>query len=235
MRTILFVTCASFLSACLSGTIASGQPYPSTATSGAAARPERLTRDDVDKLLAQARAAIKVGELEEADAIVRRTERAGIRYPFTHLGDTPASVRRELNKAKKARGPAPRANTAKQTTGQAPSAGPVVAPQSTSKMHDPFQSTGNVPSWSTAQADSGAAVGTAGNATASRAMPGLQSPPATNSPSARPLANPFTPNLSTAYASDMDGQYGSRGRAGRLWRRPGPELTLCIRRNPRNR
>ena len=64
-----------------------------------AATGQRLTRDDVDVLLRQARSSIQQGNLEQADALVKRTEDARAHYPFFHMGPTPTSVRRELNRA----------------------------------------------------------------------------------------------------------------------------------------
>jgi general secretion pathway protein D len=61
----------------------------------------RLTREDVDLMLRQARSAIQQGKLDEAEALVKRAEVAGAHYPFFHLGPTPTSVRRELNRARR--------------------------------------------------------------------------------------------------------------------------------------
>jgi general secretion pathway protein D len=69
-------------------------------TTSAAAH-ERLTRDDVDVLLRQARSAIQQGNLDQADALVKRAEDARAHYPFFHMGPTPTSVRRELNRARR--------------------------------------------------------------------------------------------------------------------------------------
>ena len=66
-----------------------------------AATPQRLTRDDVDVLLRQARAAIQQGSLDQADELVKRAEDARAHYPFFHMGPTPTSVRRELNRARR--------------------------------------------------------------------------------------------------------------------------------------
>jgi general secretion pathway protein D len=67
----------------------------------AAAAQGRLTRDDVDVLLRQARSAIQHGNLDQADALVKRAEDARAHYPFFHMGPTPTSVRRELNRARR--------------------------------------------------------------------------------------------------------------------------------------
>jgi hypothetical protein len=73
MRTMLIVTCASVLSVAYSGpgSTAFGQSSPSLSGS-VAERTERLNREDVDTLLTKARAAIKAGNLDEADTHVRR-------------------------------------------------------------------------------------------------------------------------------------------------------------------
>ena len=56
------------------------------------------TRADVDKLLTQARQAMKAGKLPEAESLVRQAESAKLRYPVLNFGDTPAKVRRDLQK-----------------------------------------------------------------------------------------------------------------------------------------
>jgi hypothetical protein len=72
-----------------------------TGSSTQAAAPQPLTRDDVDVLLRQARSAIAQGNLDEADALVKRAEDTRAHYPFFHMGPTPTSVRRELNRARR--------------------------------------------------------------------------------------------------------------------------------------
>ena len=66
--------------------------------------PSRLSKDEVAELLEQARAAIDAGNLDQADALVRRTESVKIRYSLLHFGATPAKVRRELTAAQHAKG-----------------------------------------------------------------------------------------------------------------------------------
>jgi general secretion pathway protein D len=138
MRTMLIVTCASVLSAALCGprSVAFGQS--SSSTGSAAERAERLNREDVDKLLAQARAAIQAGKLDEADTLVRRAERAGIRYPFMHLGATPTSVRRELNDARKESGASKGTKSALPSTSQRPSAANGTVSDASNPANDPF-------------------------------------------------------------------------------------------------
>jgi general secretion pathway protein D len=63
-----------------------------------------LSRDEVDKLLAQARSAIAAGNLDQAQALVERAEKAHIRYPLFYFGPTPSSVRHELSSAQTQRG-----------------------------------------------------------------------------------------------------------------------------------
>ncbi len=53
---------------------------------------------NVASLLTQARQAMAGNKLQEADALVRRAEAAGVRYPVLHFGDTPARVRSDLEK-----------------------------------------------------------------------------------------------------------------------------------------
>lgn len=61
-----------------------------------------LSRQDIDLLLREARSAIQAGQLDEADALITRAENARLHYPLFHLGPTPTSVRRELNRARAA-------------------------------------------------------------------------------------------------------------------------------------
>ncbi len=64
----------------------------------------RLSKGEVAELLEQARAAIDAGNLDQADALVRRTEAVKIRYSLLYFGATPAKVRRELTAAQHAEG-----------------------------------------------------------------------------------------------------------------------------------
>lgn len=72
-------------------TVAFGQADQSQETSAPKAT-------DVASLLNQARQAMSANKLQEADALVRRAEAAGVRYPVLHFGDTPARVRDDLDK-----------------------------------------------------------------------------------------------------------------------------------------
>jgi len=59
-----------------------------------------LSRQDIELLLREARSAIQAGQLDEAEALIARAENARVHYPLFHMGPTPASVRRELNRAR---------------------------------------------------------------------------------------------------------------------------------------
>ncbi|TWT37905.1 outer membrane porin HofQ [Posidoniimonas corsicana] len=96
----------------LTALLAAATPTPSL---GQANQPRQLSRQDVDALLTDARAAIASGDLTRADALVRRAESSGVRYPMLHFGDTPSSLRRELTKAVKN---APRPVAAKQAAAE---------------------------------------------------------------------------------------------------------------------
>ncbi|TWT73553.1 outer membrane porin HofQ [Posidoniimonas polymericola] len=85
-----------------------------SASFGQANQPRQMSRQEVDSLLSEARAAIAKGDLTRADALVRRAESSGIRYPMLHFGDTPSTLRRDLAKAVK---DAPRPVAAKPAAG----------------------------------------------------------------------------------------------------------------------
>src|SRR5690606_31940795 len=55
-----------------------------------------LSRQDVDGLLAKARIALEKGDVAGAEKLITQAEAANIRYPLIHMGDTPATLRREL-------------------------------------------------------------------------------------------------------------------------------------------
>jgi general secretion pathway protein D len=93
---------AAWLTVCLATTACAADAPRQAPAAGAEMPVERLTRGDVDKLLNQAQIAIREGNLDRAEAIVVRAERAKIRYPLFHFGATPASVRRELSQAQRA-------------------------------------------------------------------------------------------------------------------------------------
>lgn len=56
------------------------------------------TQGDIDQILAAARQAMAQGNLEKADALLKRAEATNPKYPVLHFGDTPARVRRDLDK-----------------------------------------------------------------------------------------------------------------------------------------
>ena len=80
------------LSTCLAGGALAQTSTPPTATAS-------LTKQQVDQLLAEAKAAIAAGNLEKADKLVTQAEGANVRYPLFHFGDTPSSLRRDLMRA----------------------------------------------------------------------------------------------------------------------------------------
>lgn len=57
-----------------------------------------LNANDVSQMLANARQAMAQGNLEKAQSLVERAEAAKPKYPVLHFGDTPARVRRDLEK-----------------------------------------------------------------------------------------------------------------------------------------
>ena len=74
------------------------------ATAGGAYAEEaakRLDRAQVDLILAEAREAIDKGEFDRAETLIAKTEKAGVRYPLLHRGDTPSKARRDLEKSRK--------------------------------------------------------------------------------------------------------------------------------------
>ncbi len=77
----------------------------STAVGGQVAAPSdtALSRSDVDQVLRQAQQAIRDGNFDQAEVLVGRAEGAGVHYPLIYFGPTPSSVRRELQRAEKAR------------------------------------------------------------------------------------------------------------------------------------
>jgi general secretion pathway protein D len=76
-----------------------------------------LTHADVDQILSNARQAMAQGDLAKAESLVKRAEAANPKYPVLHFGDTPARVRRDLDKLSQSRPAgkqAPAATVAKQ-------------------------------------------------------------------------------------------------------------------------
>ena len=58
-------------------------------------------RKEVESLVAQARAALKKGELDDAESLTMRAESLGVEFSMFHLGDTPKKLRSDLNAAHK--------------------------------------------------------------------------------------------------------------------------------------
>lgn len=85
-----------------------------------------LTRADVNKLLVQARQAMAEGKLAEAEKMVLRAEGAKVTYPVLNFGDSPAKVRRDLEKL-----------MAQGGTPKTPS--PASQPSSQPTVEDPFR------------------------------------------------------------------------------------------------
>jgi len=56
------------------------------------------TQADIDNLLVRVRQHMSAGELQRAEELLERAERAKPRYPVLHFGDTPSRVRRDLEK-----------------------------------------------------------------------------------------------------------------------------------------
>ena len=65
-------------------------------------RQVQATQTDVDGLLAQARKAMDAGQFSEVESLLERAEAAKRRYPMLHFGDTPARVRHDLKKLRRA-------------------------------------------------------------------------------------------------------------------------------------
>ncbi|MBN1851602.1 MAG: general secretion pathway protein GspD [Pirellulales bacterium] len=61
-----------------------------------------LTARDVDRLLTQARSAIRDGQLDQAEKWIVQAEQSGVTYTLFHVGDTPQKARRALEKARNA-------------------------------------------------------------------------------------------------------------------------------------
>ena len=108
MRIVLMSACLPFSILCLAPCVAApGVESSQAGLLGArSAMRAPTTRNDVDLLLREARSAIQEGNFEQADALVRRAEGARVHYSIFHLGHTPASVRRELDRARQTQRPA---------------------------------------------------------------------------------------------------------------------------------
>lgn len=194
MQSILVVACVSVMSMCL--TRPSCAQSGSSSASGAArtAVAERLTRDDVDRMLSQARAAIKAGKLEQAELLVRRAEGAGISYPFMHFGPKPSTVRRELDKARKARGATAPADIPNQHVNRSlPSVRTAAASgRSPAAVADPFLRPGTLPSSASARVVQGLPADPSDHANGEGAYRAAEPSP-NLSRLGQPVGNPFAP------------------------------------------
>lgn len=203
LRMIGLAACLPLLSANYSAPAEAAGPLDlvlSTTLLNQVSGSEQLSRNDVDRLLREATAAIDQGKFEEADAILRRTEKAGVHYPLLHMGPTPASVRRALAKAQRAAEPAKPSSTAKpvdpfnRAPGVQTGASRLAASLNSVARNNP--SLPSAPSGEPSAPPAGAkqfdpAIYGAQDASA---MPSL----------ARPLGNPFEP-VATASDAQQDG------------------------------
>jgi general secretion pathway protein D len=69
------------------------------ATTSQAAKAKPDPRAESDSLLVRARAAIKAGKTDEAEALLQQAEKLKVDYGWLHFGDTPKKVRADLNAA----------------------------------------------------------------------------------------------------------------------------------------
>ena len=64
-------------------------------------RPKGADRKEAEALVAQSRAAMKKGDLDEAESLAMRAEALTVEFSMFHLGDTPKKLRADLNAAHK--------------------------------------------------------------------------------------------------------------------------------------
>ncbi len=103
---VLVLTPAAWLASAL--TLQAATPVKgnaSVAASAPAVALKPMTREEAELLLKEARSAIASGRLEDADKALTRVENAHINFSVFHVGPTPATVRRELTRAKSAAKP----------------------------------------------------------------------------------------------------------------------------------
>ena len=106
MRTILLIALAQAASLAICCELRAQAPANSIGASQTPARPtiqKPLTREDAELMLREAHSAIEQGRFADADKIISRVENAHIQFPFIHTGPTPASLRKELNRADRLR------------------------------------------------------------------------------------------------------------------------------------
>lgn len=93
--------------ACTFAWTAAAVAGPSTANlllmSASLGQAKKSDRQEVESLMAQARAALKEGKLDKAEEIITRAEKLHVEFSVFHLGDTPKKLRTELNWMKRNR------------------------------------------------------------------------------------------------------------------------------------
>src|SRR3954469_23545758 len=106
MRTILLIALAQAASLAACCELRAESPADSSGALQPPARPtiqKPLTREDAELMLREAHSAIEQGRFDAADKIISRVENAHVQFPFIHTGPTPASLRKELNRADRLR------------------------------------------------------------------------------------------------------------------------------------
>ncbi len=91
-----------------------------------------LTQGDINQVLANARQAMAQGDLAKAESLLERAEAAKPKYPVLHFGDTPARLRRDLEKLAASRPASARGTSAPEALPQQ------VTSQSTNPVVNPF-------------------------------------------------------------------------------------------------
>ena len=91
-----------------------------------------LTQGDINQVLASARQAMAQGDLAKAESLLQRAEAARPKYPVLHFGDTPARLRRDLEKLAASRPASARGTSARASLPQQ------VASQPTAPVVNPF-------------------------------------------------------------------------------------------------
>jgi hypothetical protein len=205
MRTIWLFTLAPITLVCAASQLRAAPTGAASSTSPAAvSAANKLTNQDVDLLLREARSAIQQGKLDEADTLLKRVENANVRMSVFHAGPTPASVRRELTHAQHAAHPASKSQPPSEKSGVNR-----FLPFSrngntdTRKTTDPFLNRGATPNElathpATSETPAASAAGGLATTPAALAIPGdsarLNSTAGTSSKiasAAEPVTNPF--------------------------------------------
>ncbi len=104
MRTKLLVASTLFAALWVTN---HGLAAPGSGMSTAPGQPtvlKPMSREDVALILKQAQSAIANGKYEDAEKLIARAENARITYSMFHMGPTPVTVRRELDKARRTGG-----------------------------------------------------------------------------------------------------------------------------------